>query len=165
MKSSMTTKLAIASGLTVAILAGSAVPMAQADPIADGSKSIYGVLSGVGSDTLQDIDNGLQMAIGRVDASTTNTGDWKLASYDATSDLAHETLVTKNGGSTIYRPNGSGDGRDALLTAIGQKGNTTGKYTFISPSSGGGTARAWKNDGSIGGADQVVGQIQYSRSS
>jgi hypothetical protein len=154
----MTTKLAAAAGLTSVILGGIASPMAQADPIADGLNSIYGQLSGVGSDTLQDVDNGLQMVIGRVSAG----GDWKLASYDATSDEAHQTLVTKSGGATIYRPNGSGDGRDALLTSIGQKGNTTGKATFATP---GTTTRAWKIDGVTGADDQVYGQIQYSRSS
>ena len=154
----MTTKLAAATGLTAVIFGGIASPMAQADPIASGSNSIFGVLSGVGSDTLQDVDNGLQIAIGRVSA----TGDWKLASYDATSTEAAQTLVTKSGGATIYRPNGSGDGASALRTAIGQQGNTTGKATFATP----GTAtRAWKIDGVTGAADQVYGQIQYSRSS
>ncbi len=155
----LTTKLAAATGLTAVILGGLVAPMAQADPIAASGKSIFGQLSGVGSDTLQDVDNGLQIAIGRVDASGLNTGDWKLASYDATGG---DYIQTKSGGNAhIGRPNGSGDGRDALLTAIGQKTNTTGKTTF-----GGTTGIAWKNDSNDPTAnDQVIGQIQYSRSS
>jgi hypothetical protein len=156
MKSSMMAKLVLASGLTVAFLGASVVPMAQADPLADGRKSSYGVLTGVGSDTLQDIDNGLQAAIGRV---TTN-GNWKLASYDATSDSDHETLVTKDGGATFYRPNGSGAGANVLLTAIGALGSATGK-TFATP----GTTRTWTAAGAVGDDNMVVGQVQYSRSS
>jgi hypothetical protein len=149
MKFSLTTKLAAASGLTALLLGGLVAPVAQADPIANGSKSLYGLLSGVGSDTTQDVMNGLQIAIGRV---STN-GDWRLASYDAN---AAGTIKTKsNGTAAICRPNGSGNGLKALNVAIGAD-----DAEACTPFSG--DASTWST---VAGATSVVGQIQYSRSS
>ncbi len=157
MNYSFKTRLAAASGLAALVVGGLVPTAANADPIVVAGKSSYAQLAGTGSDTTQDVMNGLQIAIGRVSAD----GDWKLSSYDATSDVANEVLVTKLGGNSIYRPNGSGDGRDALLTSIGQRANTTGKFTYASPS----TARSWKADSLDAGNDQVFGQVQYARSS
>jgi len=152
MKFTLTTKLAAATGLTALVLGGLLTPVAQADPIADGSKSIYGQLVGVGSDTLQDVDNGLQIAIGRVNAEAANDGLWKLASYDATGSVR----FAPNADSSVGRPNGSGDGAEALLVSIGQVAQNDGKAFADS------STIYWKSDGS---ADDVVGDIQYSRSS
>ena len=149
MKFSLTTKLAAASGLTALLLGGLVAPVAQADPIANGAKSLYGQLSGVGSDTTQDVMNGLQIAIGRV----SNNGDWKLASYDAN---AAGTIQTKSNGNTaICRPNGSGNGLKALNVAIGADDSEA-----CTPFSG--SAGSWST---VAGANNVVGQFQYSRSS
>ena len=149
MKFSLTTKLAAASGLTALLLGGLVAPVAQADPIADGAKSLYGQLSGVGSDTTQDVMNGLQIAIGRV----SRNGDWNLASYDAN---AAGTIQTKSNGNTaICRPNGSGNGLKALMVAIGADDSEA-----CTPFSG--SPGSWST---VAGANNVVGQIQYSRSS
>jgi len=151
MKFSLTTKLAAATGLTALLLGGLVPPIAQADPIANGTKSIYGQLTGVGSDTTQDVLNGLQIAIGRV---STN-GDWKLASYDA--NLTDSTIqVKEDGGTSICRPNGSGNGLKALSVAIGADDTET-----CTPFSG--SASVWNSDDAAG--TSVIGQFQFSRSS
>jgi hypothetical protein len=103
---------------------------------------------GVGSDTVQDVDNGLQMAIGR----STN-GLWKMASYDATGP---NTMTPNATTDPIGRPNGSGDGLKALLVSIGQIATNTGT-TFATSSS-----VTWSSDGGI---NDVVGDIHFSRSS
>lgn len=148
MKFSLTTKLAAASGLTALLFGGLVPPVAQADPIANGSKSLYGQLSGVGSDTTQDVMNGLQIAIGRVPTN----GDWKLASYDANKV---GTIQTKSTGTTaICRPNGSGNGLKALNVAIGAD-DTEACVPFS------GTTSLWN----LAGETNVTGQFQFSRSS
>jgi hypothetical protein len=151
MKFSLTTKLAAASGLTALLLGGLVPPIAQADPIANGTKSIYGQLTGVGSDTTQDVLNGLQIAIGRV---STN-GDWKLASYDA-NNTDSTIQVKADGGTSVCRPNGSGNGLKALNVAIGADDTET-----CTPFSG--SASVWNSDDAAG--TSVIGQIQFSRSS
>jgi len=158
MKTSFTTKFAAATGLTALLVGGLVPSVAHADPVVDGAKSSYGQLSGVGSDTTQDVMNGLSIAIGRVSALT----DWKLASYDATwlAPTTADTIVTKSGigvkNTAFGRPNGSSEGLTALKVAIGAA--TTGSGTRF----GSGTASSWKLDGT---ALDVVGDIQYSRSS
>ncbi len=148
MKLTLTTKMAAATGLTALVLGGLVPPVAQADPITASGKSSYGQLVGVGSDTLQDVDNGLQIAIGRV----SNNGLWKLASYDATGSNTFTPNATTD---PIKRPNGSGDGLKALLVSIGQAASNTGT-TFL------GSSATWASDGL---ADDVVGDIHFSRSS
>jgi len=151
MKFSLTTKLAAATGLTALLLGGLVPPIAQADPIANGTKSIYGQLVGGGSDTTQDVMNGLQIAIGRVSSN----GDWKLASYDA--NLTDSTIQVKaDGGASICRPNGSGNGLKALNVAIGADDSET-----CTPFSG--SASVWNSDAVAG--TSVIGQFQFSRSS
>jgi hypothetical protein len=151
MKFSLTTKLAAATGLTALLLGGLVPPIAQADPIANGTKSIYGQLVGGGSDTTQDVLNGLQIAIGRV---STN-GDWKLASYDA--NLTDSTIQVKaDGGTSVCRPNGSGNGLKALNVAIGADDTET-----CTPFSG--SVSVWNSDDAAG--TSVIGQFQFSRSS
>ncbi len=149
MKYSLTTKLAAASGLTALLFGGLVPQVAQADPVVSGSKSSYGQLAGVGSDTTQDVMNGLQIAIGRV---STN-GDWKLSSYDAN---VVGTIKTKSDGTAaICRPNGSSAGVTALRVAIGSlSSNACTTFTGNAPST-------WD----MTGATNVVGQFQYARSS
>ncbi|MCU4672509.1 Ig-like domain-containing protein [Microbacterium fluvii] len=121
--------------LSALVVAGIAAP-ASADP----ADSTYGTLVGVGSDTTQDVLGGLSTAIG-------GTSGLRLASYDATGGAQ---IVTRAGGAQIFRPNGSGQGRDALRVAIGQSAGATGT-TFS------GAAGTW-------GAE-TVGQIDFARSS
>lgn len=72
---------------------------AQADP----SAGTYKTLSGVGSDTIQDVENGLATAIPAI------------GSYDATGSA---TIQTKSSGPSFQRPNGSGAGQNALSASL-----------------------------------------------
>jgi hypothetical protein len=68
---------------------------AQADP----SAGTFKTLSGVGSDTIQDVENGMATVVPAI------------GSYDATGSA---TIQTKSGGAPFARPNGSGAGLNAL---------------------------------------------------
>ena len=146
MKITVLTKWSAAFGITAIIASGLAAP-ASADPVftSPNSANDYGVLAGVGSDTTQDVTNGLSAAIGRTGDGTTNL---KLSSYDATGSYA---IVTKSGADPIYRANGSGAGLSAIRSAIGNIGNT-GLTTFT------GHTGTWKTA-------QMVDQVQFARSS
>ncbi|SNS52713.1 ABC-type phosphate transport system, substrate-binding protein [Micrococcales bacterium KH10] len=86
-----------------ALLFSAAVLPAQADPAA----GTFGTLVGLGSDTTQDVLNGLAAAI----------PGQALASYDATGSA---TVITRQGGAAVPRANGSGAGVGLLRAAIGQ---------------------------------------------
>ncbi len=147
MKFTALTKWSAAFGVAAIAACGIAAP-ASADPAflaANNDQGNFGVLAGVGSDTIQDIDNGLQAALGHTGAATTN---WKFASYDATGSA---WISTKYLGDPMYRPNGSGAGRDVLLTAIGYQ--TSASSTTFS-----GVKGTWKTE-------RVAGQVQFARSS
>ncbi|MGP2440503.1 hypothetical protein [Streptomyces sp. JW3] len=90
---------AAALGLTVM------APIASADP-ADGS---YRVLAGVGSDTTQDVLNGLGENI---------DGGTLIASYDAITDPVDTSVKTRQTGCDLTRPNGSSAGIAALNSDI-----------------------------------------------
>jgi hypothetical protein len=92
-----------AAAAAVALVACAAVP-AFADPTAGSFKT----LSGVGSDTIQDVLNGLGSQISAI------------GSYDAvdTNGVAGGNIQTKAGGATFVRPNGSGAGLNALSDSI-----------------------------------------------
>lgn len=94
-----------AAALAVTAAGGS---IAFADPAGPPQ---YRPLSGVGSDTTQDVMNGLAAAI-------TVNGQKVIGSYDATGSA---NVTTKdpavNANCTMARPNGSGAGRAALLTS------------------------------------------------
>ncbi|TRV79553.1 hypothetical protein FKN01_10130 [Streptomyces sp. 130] len=81
----------------------------------------YRVLAGVGSDTTQDVVNGLGDA---VDSGTL------IASYDATGSA---TIKTRATGCQIPRPNGSSAGINALRNAVD---NNTGCLDFARSSRG-----------------------------
>ena len=127
-------KFGITMGAAALLVGGLAVPAANADP----AVNTYGTLVGLGSDTTQDVVNGLARAIG---------GN-KLASYDA---FGSSTVVTRDGGVAVPRGSGSGPGRDLLRVAIGQTGSAT---IAVAPS---GTA-------SITAANSI-GQVDFARSS
>ncbi|MCZ0981037.1 substrate-binding domain-containing protein [Streptomyces diastatochromogenes] len=90
-----------ALGLGVAL-----APAAQADP---SPVTQYRTLAGVGSDTTQDVVNGLGNVV--VNA----LGQKVIASWDATGTA---TVKTKATGCVINRPNGSSAGIDALRNAV-----------------------------------------------
>jgi len=156
MKFTLTTRLAAATGVAAVLLGGLVPPVAQADPIPASGVSSFGELSGTGSDTTQDVMNGISLSLGRA-----TNGLWKLASYDATwsadaTPPTSNTIRTKSDGNTaIGRPNGSGDGLKSLAVSIGQYASYTGTRF------GGGTS-TWASDGLT---NDVIGDIQFSRSS
>ncbi|MFD3995834.1 hypothetical protein [Streptomyces sp. NPDC058583] len=90
-----------ALGLGVAL-----APAAQADP---NPITQYRTLAGTGSDTTQDVMNGLGNVV--VNA----LGQKIIASWDATGSA---TIKTKATGCVINRPNGSSAGIDALRNAV-----------------------------------------------
>ncbi|WP_318208859.1 MULTISPECIES: substrate-binding domain-containing protein [unclassified Streptomyces] len=90
-----------ALGLGVAL-----APAAQADP---SPVTQYRTLAGTGSDTTQDVMNGLGNVV--VNA----IGQKIIASWDATGTA---TIKTKATGCVINRPNGSSAGIDALRNAV-----------------------------------------------
>jgi hypothetical protein len=94
--------VATTAALAAAALAFGAMP-ANADP--NGFKT----LSGVGSDTIQDVLNGLGSAVPAI------------GSYDAIDPATGAIgglITTKSGGPSYVRPNGSGDGVKALSDSI-----------------------------------------------
>lgn len=136
MRASTFSKIGVTAGAAALLVAASVSP-ALADPPAPGGNPTFGALVGLGSDTTQDVLNGIAAAI----------GDDKLASYDA---VGSTTVVTRSGGISIPRASGSGAGRDLLRVAIGQ----TPSASVAIP---GGTAPVT--------AANSVGQIDFARSS
>lgn len=95
------------AALGVVVVAGAA----QADPPA----GVHRTLVGVGSDTTQDVLNGLSNAI--LDPNPTGSSDgYLIASYDATGTSA---IATRDSGcQSVVRPDGSGAGVKALRDDI-----------------------------------------------
>lgn len=113
----------VVATIALAGLAFGAVP-AFADPAAGTFKT----LSGVGSDTTQDVVAGLATAVSSI------------GSYDATGSA---TIVTRSGGVSYVRPNGSGAGINALSASANSTGikkfnsvDITGQVDFARSSSG-----------------------------
>ena len=115
-------RLGVASAAAVCALAltVSASP-AFADPTG------FKTLSGVGSDTIQDVVNGLGSAVPAI------------GSYDAVdpiTSVAGGNIITKSGGPAFVRPNGSGQGVQALSdsleggTHLWQTVNISGQVDF-----------------------------------
>ncbi|WP_146605923.1 hypothetical protein [Micromonospora craterilacus] len=99
----------------VAAIALSAVAVwgspASADPV---PATDYRTLTGVGSDTTQDLGNGLAESL-RI------SGNKVIASWDARPPSGTSTdIKTKSAACEFTRPNGSGAGRQALRASLGQ---------------------------------------------
>jgi ABC-type phosphate transport system substrate-binding protein len=91
------------------VAAACAVTMAVSASPAFADPTGFKTLSGVGSDTIQDVLNGLGSAVPAI------------GSYDAvdpTTGVAGGNIITKSGGPAFVRPNGSGDGVKALSDSI-----------------------------------------------
>ncbi|MFF5172686.1 hypothetical protein ACFY3U_08640 [Micromonospora sp. NPDC000089] len=100
--------VAASLGALVVALAAGTPALADPSPVTD-----YRTLAGVGSDTTQDVMNGLANSI-------TGTGGAKvIASWDARGTT---TVKTKATGCTFNRPDGSGAGRTALRASEGEAG-------------------------------------------
>jgi hypothetical protein len=125
MKITSISKAAIAVGINALVLSGLVAGPASADPPA----GVYADLVGTGSDTTQDIMNGLSAAIG-VNPDTDNR---YIASYDAApGDMLaadcqtdDDKITPQEGGLTFTRPNGSSNGRDTLRASIGQSSSVS----------------------------------------
>jgi hypothetical protein len=73
MKISSISKAAIALGINALVLGGLVAGPASADPAA----GVFGDLVGTGSDTIQDVDNGLSAALGtNPDTGNLYIGSW-----------------------------------------------------------------------------------------
>jgi hypothetical protein len=95
----------VVTGSALLVVAGAG--LATADP---SGTPTYRPLAGVGSDTTQDVMNGLAKDI------KDGSGNLLLGSYDATGTATIQTKAT--GCTGIPRPNGSGAGRTALLNSL-----------------------------------------------
>ncbi|MCW2854420.1 MAG: hypothetical protein JWR52_35 [Marmoricola sp.] len=113
----------VASG--VAVLATSAlVSMAAVPAFADPVRPY----ATVGSDTIQDVWNGLTNDSTAVVPS--------IASFDATSNgVAYNTIHTKTAGTWFSRPNGSGDGQKAECATWDTTGDPTHLLNISTPAS------------------------------
>lgn len=121
----MKNKLLALGALAGLALSATVVTAAYADP--NGTPT-YRTLAGVGSDTTQDVVNGLSDVI--VDGSGTKL----VGSYDA---FGSSTIQTKAGANCagIARPAGSGAGRTALLKSLNPSDPTFGCLDFSRSSS------------------------------
>ncbi len=103
---------AVVTALTVAAAPAAADPAPATD---------YRTLAGVGSDTTQDVMNGLGNVI-------TSGGNKVIASYDARGTA---TIKTRLANCTFNRPDGSGAGRQVLRASEGENlGGTNGGAGF-----------------------------------
>jgi hypothetical protein len=140
----LTTLAKVGVGITaLALVAGAATLPAAADPT---NPSAFGKLVGVGSDTTQDVMNGIANALGGP------TNNPIIASYNAT---VNAPIQPRSNGPLIDRPNGSGDGAAALLTSIGQSASGAWK-TYVA------TGTPTQLDAAN---DTTTGQVDFSRSS
>ncbi|GAA3729764.1 substrate-binding domain-containing protein [Plantactinospora mayteni] len=105
----------------VGVAAGAGPAAADPNPVTD-----YRTLAGVGSDTTQDVLNGLGEAI-------TVGGQKAIASWDARGTA---TVKTKATGCELARPNGSSAGRTALRDSKLPASPTAGCVDFARSSSG-----------------------------
>jgi len=132
-----------ATGLCASLMVGSS---ASADP------AQYVALVGVGSDTTQDVLNGFAgRSLDRFFTpvvSSSATGVQQIISFDAlgAGSLLGDCIVLKPGGGAFERPNGSGNGREALSRAID-----------VSP------ANRWGGAGC--GLQDISGNVDFARSS
>jgi hypothetical protein len=156
MKITSISKAAIALGINALVLGGLVTGPASADPAA----GVYADLVGTGSDTTQDIMNGLSAAIGE----NPDTGNLYLASYDAAPgdmvgadcNTADDKITPQEGGVTFVRPNGSSNGRDTLRASIGQTSSASIKSYACGLSGGAGVT--------LNPTDHK-GVVQFARSS
>jgi len=173
MKITSISKAVIAVGINALVLGGLVAGPASADPGA----GVYGDLVGTGSDTTQDVMNGLSAALGENPA----TGNRYIASYDAApaapadgapatgsasadcNTAADQITPQESGGPTFARPNGSGNGRDTLRAAIGQTASASVK-TFACVVNGGSTVAGSSTTKTLT-AVAIGGAVHYGRTS
>lgn len=157
-KRTIVTTGALAVGALVAVSAFGATA-ANADPTPAGFRTY----AAVGSDTIQDLYNGLSNGYGTKAAVASS-----IASYDATGSA---TVTTKSGATALNRPNGSGAGRQALSAAwnptnhhwTAQTADVTASSIDIARSSGLPAAALRVSGSSIGGASDNLTSVPLAR--
>jgi hypothetical protein len=105
-------------------------PAAHADPVDPDTETytLNRALNGTGSDTTQDLNNGLAAVVRDV------SGQLILGSWDATVPATQgDFIVTHTDGTSIPRPNGSGQGLAALKAAVGGTTLTNARGTSSGP--------------------------------
>lgn len=118
----------LAKTLGVALAAAAVLAAAGTPALADPADATdYRILTGVGSDTTQDVLNGLAESI------TNGSGQKIIASWDA---RGTSPIKTKANGCEIARPNGSGAGRGALKLSETAGSTSQGCVDFARSSSG-----------------------------
>lgn len=146
----------LAGAVTTALLLGGA-PAAHADPAnPDTGLAEFRAVNGTGSDTTQDLNNGLAAVV------TNAAGDLVLGSYDATVPDGDDNYIqTRQCGSWIPRPNGSGQGVAALKAAKGSLTLTNARGTSKTDNAPcGGAPGAEDTNGPL-----TPNDIQFARSS
>jgi hypothetical protein len=117
----------LAGAATAALLLGGALG-ASADPInPDTGAGELRALNGSGSDTTQDLNNGLASVV-------EHEGQLVLGSYDATIPAGDDNFIqSSDGGPEIPRPNGSSQGVAALRAAVTNTTLTNARGTSSGP--------------------------------
>jgi hypothetical protein len=142
----------IGNAMVVGFCAAVAVAMAATPAVADPpSPTDYRLLTGAGSDTTQDVLNGLGAAI---------EGGSVIASWDARGTSPIKTKATD---CTFTRPNGSGAGRQALRASEGENlGGTHGGPGFYLGSNVAGCVDFARSSSYGGGTTpQTTGTLTY----
>jgi hypothetical protein len=150
MSTTRKTKLAVGAFTTAVLGATMAVGLAGSPAGSDPVQFKSTNLVGVGSDTTQEILNAFAGNSAGVDYPALRTTDGsQVLSFDATENLQLDTCIrTRTGVGSIYRPNGSTEGRRALSRAFGGGSygiagcgikSITGLVDFARSSSGPGT--------------------------
>ena len=167
MKITSISKAAIAVGINALVFGGLVVGPANADP----GVGVYGDLVGTGSDTTQDVLNGLSVALGE----NPETGNRYIASYDAAPgtgaagsvgsdcNTANDKITPQADGPTFPRPNGSGNGLVALRSAIGQQATGNVK-TYACTVNGGSTVNGQSVTQALTAA-AIGGAVHFGRTS
>lgn len=124
MKIQKTALAGVAALVLSAATLGTTIGTASAEPT---GTPTFRALAGVGSDTTQDVVNGLSEVV------TDGAGTKLIGSYNAFGGGTIQTKSTSN--CTIVRPNGSSQGRAALVKALNPSDPTFGCLDFARSSS------------------------------
>lgn len=105
----------------IAVVVASATVFGAYAANADPAAGTFPTLAGVGSDTIQDVMNGMATTIPAI------------GSYDAVAPTGSSnttTIQTRSGGTAFTRPNGSGSGINALSASIDNSGYGAGSLVI-----------------------------------
>ncbi|MGD8193455.1 hypothetical protein ACEXQB_003045 [Herbiconiux sp. P18] len=138
-KSSFARVASVCAAALALTLAGATAASAEPNPLpTPGTPASYRTYAAVGSDTIQDVWNGLSNGSGAVAPS--------VASWNAFPSTLSSTIQTKDGGAIFLRPRGSGAGVKALSASVhtpflydngaGSTVNVQGQVDFARSSSG-----------------------------